>query len=138
MGEKSLVPKTFVMWPTLSRFVLVSLLGLLVFLACPPRRPSLALSDNYQEMFDVNLFHERVKLLNSVSHGATQEDILKTLGEPQDREATPDGSRIFIYRVRCYMGPEPFSRWPRHLSATYKVRITFDQQKRVSAIQSKP
>ena len=134
-----MIPKTADLWPSLSRLVLVCLLGLLVFLACAsPSRPPLTFSDDYQEMFDVNLFHEQVRLLNSVSYGATQEEVLKALGEPKAREVTREGHTVFIYRVRCYLGPEPFSRWPRHQSLTYENRITFDRQGRVSATRSNP
>jgi len=120
------------------RFRLVTFLGLLLILTCAFSRP-LKVSDNYQEMFDVDLFNERVQLINSVERGDTQEEVLKRLGEPQDRQVTPAGSnKIFIYRVRCYMGPEPLSRWPRHLSATYEARFIFDQQGRVSTIQTNP
>jgi len=98
----------------------------------------MTLSDDYQEMFDVDLFHERVKLLNSVSYGATQKEVLMALGEPQSREVTPEGRPVFIYRVRCYTGPEPFSRWPRHQSLTYENRINFDERGRVVSTQSRP
>jgi hypothetical protein len=96
------------------------------------------LLDNYQEMFDLDLFHERVKLINSMKPGATQEKVLKTLGKPQVREVRLDGSRILTYRVRCYMGPELKSRWPRHMSAIYEARFIMDPQGRVSAIQTNP
>ena len=118
---------------------LVNLLVLLIFLACTtPSRFPVTSSDNYQEMFDIDLFNERVKLLNSVSPGAGQDKILVALGEPQARQITQEGHMVFIYRVRCYTGPEPSSSWPRHRSLTYENRITFDQQGRVSSSQSIP
>lgn len=121
------------------RFGLVTLLGLLLILAWASSGVTGKLSDNYQEMFDIDLFNERVQLINSVSRGDTQEEVLKKLGKPQVQQVSPDNnSKIFIYRVRCYMGPEPLSRWPRHLSATYEARFIFDSQGRVSAIQTNP
>lgn len=114
------------------------LLGLLLILACISSPVPGNVADNYQEMFNQDLFHERVKLLNSVRPGATRQDLLKTLGKPQVREVRPDNATIFIYRVRCYMGPELLSRWPRHVSATYEARYIMDPQGRVSAIQTDP
>jgi len=134
-----LIPKTDDLWPSVSRLVLICLLSLWVFLACAsPSRPPVTVSDDYQEMFDLDLFNERVRLLNSVSYGATQKEVLTALGEPKAREVTPDGHTVFIYRVRCYTGPEPFSRWPRHQSLTYANRITFDRQGRVKSTRSIP
>jgi hypothetical protein len=126
-------------WPRLPHAVRsVLLLVLLLIAACLSSPVPRNVADNYQEMFNQDLFHERVKLLNSVKPGATREDLLKTLGKPQAREVTPDNYRIYIYRVRCYMGPEPLSRWPRHMSAIYEARFIMDPQGRVSAIQTNP
>ena len=119
-------------------FRLVIFVGLMVILACTSSQAPMHVSDNYQEMFDVNLFHERVKLINSMQVGATREDIVKTLGKPQVREVRPDGSTILKYRVRCYMGPEPLSTWPRHMSATYEARFILNPKGLVSAIQTDP
>ena len=121
------------------RFGLVTLLGLLLILAWASSGVTGKLADNYQEMFDIELFNERVQLINTVSRGDTEAEVLKKLGKPQVQKVLPDNnSKVFIYRVRCYMGPEPLSRWPRHLSATYEARFSFDSQGRVSAIQTNP
>ncbi len=113
-------------------------MGLVVVLGCVSGPAPVGSADNYQEMFDPDLFNERVKLIDSLRPGVSREDLLRTLGEPQVREAGEDGGAIFIYRVRCYMGPEPLSRWPRHISATYEARFVMDPQGRVRAIQTDP
>jgi len=116
-----------------------TLLGLLLIMAWASSGVSGKLADNYQEMFDIDLFNERVQLINTVSRGDTEAEVLKKLGKPQIQQVSPDNnSKIFIYRVRCYMGPEPLSNWPRHLSATYAARFIFDSQGRVSDIKTDP
>ena len=116
-----------------------TLLGLLLIMAWASSGVTGKVADNYQEMFDIDLFNERVQLINTVSRGDTEAEVLKKLGKPQIQQVSPDNnSKIFIYRVRCYMGPEPLSRWPRHLSATYEARFIFDSTGRVSTIQTNP
>ncbi|GEM_PF-4127813 len=119
-------------------FTALILAGLAVILGCTTSRTPVSLADHYQDMFDPDLFNERVELLNSIRPGAAREDLLQTLGAPQVREAAADGAMTFIYRVRCYMGPELLSRWPRHVFATYEARFIMDPQGRVAAIQTDP
>jgi len=120
------------------KFLWFILIGLVIVLGCVSSPAPVGSADNYQEMFDPDLFNERVKLIDSMGPGTTREDLLRTLGEPQVREVGPDGGTILIYRVRCYMGPEPLSRWPRHMSATYEARFVLDSQGRVKAVQTNP
>lgn len=118
---------------------LLTVLGLLLCLTLGSLGlPPGALAEKYQEFFDQQLFHERVNLLNRVSPGATQKEVLGILGPPQSRERDPEGNAVFIYRVRCYAGPEPGSRWPRHLSLTYEMRLLFDGEGRVRAVRTNP
>jgi len=119
-------------------FMALILVGFLIIWGCATSQAPANLADNYQDMFDPDLFNERIKLLNSIRPGATREDLLQTLGAPQVREAAADGAMTFIYRVRCYMGPELLSRWPRHVFATYEARFLMDPQGRVAAIQTDP
>lgn len=114
------------------------LLMLLRLPACAPAIPVPTGGEGYQEMFDKDLFYQRVRLLQSVNMGATEKVVLEALGPPQAREGAPEGGQVFIYRVRCYAGPEPFSLWPRHLSLTSETRITFDRGGRVTATAFKP
>lgn len=92
----------------------------------------------YEEFFDQQLFHERVKGLNQVKIGDSLKEVLRTLGPPQVREPGPGGTRVCIYRVRCYAGLEPGSRWARQLSLIYEMRLTFDREDRLQAIQTEP
>jgi hypothetical protein len=114
-----------------------SLLVLQVILVFILNRPSLAFGNNFEEFFDKDLFLERVKILTGVKQGDTEAEVVKTLGQPQVQEITPEGHKEFTYRVRCYAGLKPFNRWPRH-SLTYETRIIFDREGRVSHIQTKP
>lgn len=124
--------------PTLRR-LLVTGFGLLVFLIGGRlERPPDAWAGKYQEYFDQQLFHERVNLLNRVLPGATRKEVLGTLGPPQSQERDPEGNEVFIYRVRCYAGPEPGSRWPRHLSLTFEMRLIFDGEGRVRDVRTNP
>jgi hypothetical protein len=114
-----------------------SLVVLLIVLAFTLNRPSLVLGDNFEEFFDKDLFLERVTILTSVKRGDPEAEVVKALGQPQAQGITPEGHKEFTYRVRCYAGLEPSSRWPRH-SLTYEIRIIFNQEGRVSTIQTKP
>ena len=114
-----------------------SLVILLVVLAFILNRPSLVLGENFEEFFDKDLFLERINILNSVKRGDTEAEVVKAIGQPQVQEITPKGHKEFTYRVRCYAGLEPYSHWPRH-SLTYEIRIIFNQEGRVSTIQTKP
>ena len=119
--------------------VSLGLMGLAVgFMACAAPAPRLGGAGGYQEMFDKALFLERVRLLHSVNHGASQQEVLAALGAPQAREVTPEGYQVLVYRVRCYAGPEPFSRQPRLLSLTTESRIILDGNGRVVATTSTP
>ncbi len=114
--------------------VIMGLLWTLIVL----HRPLPAGSNRYEEFFDQNLFHDRVKLLNSLPLGTPQGEVLKMLGAPGLRETDPEGHQVLIYRVRCYIGPEPAGPWPRHLSLTYEKRFVFDRNDRLISTQSKP
>ena len=114
-----------------------SLVILLLVLAFILNRPSLVLGENFEEFFDKDLFLERINILNSVKRGDMEAEVVKALGQPQAQGINPEGHKEYTYRVRCYAGLEPYSRWPRD-SLTYEIRIIFNQEGRVSTIQTKP
>lgn len=126
-------------WGPAVRNLLLSGLFLLIFLlAGDLAQPCRAFGGEYEEFFDQQLFHERVKGLNQVKLGDRLTEVIHTLGSPQARESGPGGTRVFIYRVRCYAGPEPGSHPYRHLSLTYEMRLTFDREGRLQGIITKP
>jgi hypothetical protein len=90
------------------------------------------------ELYNEDLFFEKVKALNDIKIGATEAEVIKAVGEPAEKTVLSDGSRIFIYRVRLYKGPEPFAASPRQIYLTSKTRIVFNKDGRVTSSYREP
>ncbi len=90
------------------------------------------------DFFNEDLFFEKINALNTIRIGATEIEVIRTLGEPVAKTVLSDGSRIFIYRVRLYKGPELLGGSPSQVYLTSETRIVFNKDGRVTANYREP
>jgi hypothetical protein len=94
-----------------------------------PPAPAVPTTDVYNEQ----IFHERVKGLNRISPGAGEADIVRTFGPPTERRQT-EGGWMYVYRLRCPKTGSPFGSPDRMVYLNWETRVTFDQRGRVAAV----
>lgn len=117
---------------------LITLFLLLCFFSGITGSQALWARNDAVEFFNQDRFHEKVSALNEIPIGATEAEVIRTVGEPVEKKEISGGSKIFIYRLRLYKGPEPFSKWPRHVYLSSETRIVFDKHGRVTSNYREP
>lgn len=116
---------------------LVWLLLLVAMLLGPVPNNSSA-GNAFIEFYNEDLFFEKVSALGQVKIGASAAEVVTMVGEPVEKTALRDGSKVFVYRLRLYKGREPLSSSSRQLYLTSETKIVFDNHDRVTAIYREP
>lgn len=97
-----------------------------------------AAANDATQLYNEDLFFEKINALNKVPIGASEADVIRAVGEPVDKTRLGDGSTVFLYRLRLYKGPGAFGSLPQHVYLTSETRIVFDKNGRVSSSYREP
>ena len=90
------------------------------------------------EFYNEDLFFEKVNALGQIKIGASTAEVIGMVGEPVEKTALGDGSKVFVYRLRLYKGREPLSNLSRQLYLTSETKIVFDNHDRVTSMYREP
>lgn len=116
------------------------LLGLLVAVAllAGVTGQGAAAAEDAIQLYNEDLFFEKINALNKVPIGATEAEVIRAVGEPVDKTHLSDGSKVFLYRLRLYKGPGGSGGLPQQVYLTSETRIVFDKNGRVTSSYREP